>query len=425
MGNKSACLCMFKEYQKRRTKMNGESTPKGGKPLVKKENREYRDVFAIDGVPALRDFYRRVIFPASHFYRGPGSRTPIEHTVAVPSFQMHMAKILCAELAGWIWPDGTRVRVLRKGRFCAEDPLQRWVDNILRGNAFDAKMREHIAQVCALGGGALKAHVTMGRAKPGANIVMDYCTANQFIPTAWSGAEITAGIFVSRTVKEGRWYTRLEWHKWNGSTYVVTNDLYRTEECGGTRDVLGCWCPLDEAYAHIAPKTSIEGLDAPLFGYYRVPTADMEENLPLGISVYGSALDTLRGIDACYSSFLEKFQPDNGCAGPVQNLGIEEHADALNAMLDMLCMQAGLSEGTFHLGMRPAGKRGACENERTHKTVKAFQNQVAPAVERLVHSAIRLGMLYDMAFEGQGISALAGDGFSVKLCMAPCTESSS
>ena len=121
-------------------------------------------------------------------------------------------------------------------------------------------MQEHIEQVLALGGGAIKAWYEVKRDSAGneipesGGIRLGFCMADQFVPTAWDNAQVTDGVFISREAKDGYYYTRLEWHKWDGLTYYISNEAFRTEykqpNPGMTesQDILGFRYPLNEIY---------------------------------------------------------------------------------------------------------------------------------------------------------------------------------
>ena len=135
--------------------------------------------------------------------------------------------------------------------------------------------------------------------------------ADQFIPIAWDNAKVTEGVFVSRIAKGGYYYTRLEWHKWNGLTYVITNELYRSEIQKGknpdeTQDILGVRYPLSEIYPYLEEVTEVP-VEESLFTYWRTPIANnLDDNSPLGMSIYGNSLETLHALDICHDSFARQ-----------------------------------------------------------------------------------------------------------------------
>lgn len=443
--------------------------------------REYKDIFELGGVPAFNQFYNIGILVWKCLYKGFYApwHTINAPTVANPKnkrnlMHMNLAKAISAELAGMIWTDQTEVSVSTDGLDAEQDPLEGFVRQVLDNNAFNCKMQEAIEQSAALGGEALKVWREVRRDREGNEIPgtdkiqIGFCMADQFVPTAWDNAKVTEGIFVSRVAKGGFYYTRLEWHKWDGPTYVITNELYGSEMYRGgapteSQDILGIRVPLAEMYPYLDEETVVP-VEQSLFSYFRPPTANnIDDNSPLGVSIYANALDTLHALDICYDSFVREFRlgkkriivparmiktvadPESGMmrryfdatdetyealstddpdALKIQDnsveLRVEEHVSAINAFLNILCLQTGLSFGTFsfdlHSGLKTATEVVSA-NSKTYKTVKNYQNMIIPAVKTLVDNIIQVATLYDMEYEGVKISQLAARGYSVSVTM--------
>ena len=434
-------------------------------------NKQFKDVFDIEGVPSYRQFYNYGIFIWKYLYRGFYNAW---HLVSAPTvndaqhkrqmFYLSTPKAACSELAGLLWSEQCKINVNLPNFEPTEDEpcdkLQRFIDSVLCDNNFTVKMQELIEQALALGGAALKVwheadHDAEGNEIAGTGkIKIGYVMADQFIPTSWTNAEVTEGIFISRIAKNGYYYTRLEWHRWNGDTYVVENDLYKAKEkengAQESQDILGYRIPLNEIYPFLNEETPIKGLEHSLFSYFRTPIANnVDDNSPLGVSVYANALSTLHAIDICYDSFVREFQlgkkriivparairtvadPDTGVLRryfdandevyealnfddvegmKIQDnsveLRVEEHVAALNALLSLLCLQLGFSTNTFtfdaHEGLKTATEV-VSENSKTYKTIKNCQNAVEPALYRLVYNIIAVACLYDVQFEGESV----------------------
>lgn len=449
-----------------------------------KMSKEFKDIFEVGGVPAYNQFYYFGIFIWKYIYKGFYKPW---HRVLAPTLadskrkrnleSLCMAKAVCAELAGLIWSEQCEVHV-STGKELAEDeidPLDAFVQKVLKDNAFVTKMQEHIEQSLALGGGALKvwaeADYLDGKPVPGSeHIEIGYAMADQFVPTAWTNAKVTEGVFISREAKDGYYYTRLEWHKWNGKTYVIENELYRSEikevmNAEGEKepqDILGYRYPLQSIYPFLNESTALEYVEDTLFAYYRTAIANnIDDNSPLGVSIYANALATLHALDVCYDSFMREFtlgkkriivpasavktvvDPNSGqfCRYFDANdevyealatddteqlkiqdnsveLRVDEHISAINAFLSVLCLQIGFSAGTFtfdqHQGLKTATEV-ISENSKTYKTIKSHQTQIKAAIERIVHGIINVAELYDIEFEGQKISSLVSDGYEVKV----------
>ena len=441
--------------------------------------KEFKSVFDLGGVPSFQQFYNFGVFLWKWLWKGfykPWHVIPCP-TVANPKaertmYRMNMAKALCAEMAGLVWGEECTINVSMEGNETDEDPLNDFVQETLCQNAFREKMQESIEEGLALGGAAYKTwaeskHDDEGNELPETRkIMVGYAMADQFIPISWDNAKVTEGVFVSRIAKGGWYYTRLEWHKWNGTTYVITNELYRSEMNTGknpeeSQDILGVRYPLSEIYPYLDEVTEVP-VEESLFTYWRTPIANnLDDNSPLGMSIYGNALETLHALDVCYDSFVREFRlgkkriivparavrsvvdPDSGklCRYFDANdetyealasdtpedlkiqdnsveLRVDEHVSAINAFLSILCMQVGFSAGTFtfdqHTGLKTATEV-VSENSKTYKTIKTIQNQLRPAIEHLVRNIIDVAILYEMDYEGQRIEALASKGYNVNI----------
>ena len=444
----------------------------------RRQAKEFKDIFELGGVPAFNQFYYFGIFIWKYLYKG--FYTPW-HRILSPTIdnprnkrdieRMDTAKAICAELAGLVWSEQCEIHVSQEGE---EQPLEEFVHDVLVKNGFWTKMQEHIEQVLALGGGAIKAWYEEKRDSQGnvipnsGQIKLGFCMADQFVPTAWDNSQVTDGVFISREAKNGYYYTRLEWHKWDGLTYYISNDVYKSknkpsmEGSNESQDILGIWYPLNAAYPFLNAETSLQGLTTSLFTYYRTAVANnIDDNSPLGVSIYANALSTLKALDICYDSFIREFRlgkkriivpaqcirnvpdpvtgelrryfdasdeayealaTDNPDALKITDnsveLRIDEHEKAINAFLSILCLQFGFSAGTFTFD-RAQGLKTATEviseNSKTYKTIKAQQLQVKTAIAKIIDAIIQIASLYDMHWEGKSIKKLAEKGWETKI----------
>ena len=442
---------------------------------------EFKDIFELGGVPAFNQFYAVGIFVWKALYRGLYKPW---HVVPAPTiadknarrelYRLNTAKAVCSEMAGLVWGEECEIGISMTGRESSDDspdPLSEYVADVLRRNAFHEKMQELIEQALALGGAAIKAryevrHDRDGKEIPGTGAVrLDYCMADQFVPIAWDNAKVTEGVFISRLAKQGYYYTRLEWHRWDGTSYVVTNELYRADMVrgvnGGNQDILGVRWPLADVFPFLDEQTVIP-VEESLFSYFRTPIANnLDDNSPLGMSVYGNALETLHSLDICFDSFNQEFilgkkriivpacavrsvvDPQTGAVrryfdandavyvalnsdtpndlkitDNTVELRVDEHVSALNAYLSILCLQVGFSAGTFSFDTRGGIKTATevvSENSKTYKTVKTIQNMLRPMIEHTVRNIIDVAILYDEQWQGQSVASLAARGYDVSI----------
>ena len=446
--------------------------------------REFKDIFEINGMPAFRQFYEFGVWIWLWLYKGlyvPWHVIPattVDNAKATRQlYRMNTPKAVCAELASLVWGEQTEIHVSMKGRAqdSAEgdetpDPLDEFVADVLDKNRFFEKMQELIEEMLALGGAAVKVwhderRDSEGNALDGGDIRLGYCMADQFVPISWDNANIYEGVFISRRAKNGYYYTRLEYHKRSGETYIIRNELYKADmqkgAAGQNQDILGVRCPLAELYPWLEEETTIKSEDS-FFSYVRTPIANnLDVNSPLGMSIYGNALETLHALDICYDSFIREFRlgkkrivvpsrflravtdpqtgvmrryfdpsdetyvgmPDddkqmNGVQDISVELRVEEHIGALNAFLSILCLQLGFSANTFSFDERGGLKTATevvSENSKTYKTIKTVQNQLAPMIEHVVKNIIDVAKLYGVEWKGQKVEALAAGEYEVKV----------
>ena len=230
------------------------------------------------------------------------------------------------------------------------------------------------------------------------------------------------------------------------------------------QDILGVRIPLETIFPTMDAETPIQGIETSLFSYFRTPEANnVDDNSPLGISIYANAMETLHALDITFDSFVREFRlgkkriivparmiktvvdpvngemrryfdatdetyealstddPDNlKIQDNSVELRVEEHVAAMNAFLNIFCLQVGLSAGTFSFDAKGGLKTATevvSENSKTYKTVKNFQNMIKPAVEHLVQNIIDLGALYGLKVDDVPVSTLRERGFEVAVAM--------
>ena len=441
---------------------------------------EFKSIFELGGVPAFNQYYTFGIFIWKLLYKGFYTAW---HLVPAPTienpkrkrkiFRMNMAKAVCAEMASLVWGEECTVNVSMDGRNSEDpDPLDEFVQKVLAENAMREKMQESVEQALALGGAALKVysdvrHDANGNEIPDTRrVCIGYAMADQFVPTAWDNAKVTEGVFISRQAKDGYYYTRLEWHKWDGLTYTITNELYRSEmrraENGESQDILGIRWPLADVYPFLEEETVIPVSES-LFTYWRTPIANnLDDNSPLGISIYANCMDTLKALDIAFDSLAmemilgkkriivpasavrsvrdskgfehryfdandevyEALYTDSAEQLKIQDntveLRIDDHVRAINALLDILSFQIGLSEGTLSFDKGRGIKTATeviSENSKTYRTVKLMQKPIKQSIKDMIDEIIDISCAYDISFTFNGreynVYDLVRNGYNV------------
>lgn len=334
--------------------------------------------------------------------------------------RLNAAKVLCDCFSDLTFSEQCEITI--------SDPvLQEYVTNQLETNGFWENMPERISVAYALGGCAVKVYANNG--KP----CIDYVHADKFLPVAWTGKSVTSGSFVSVTQKNGSYYTLIEMQTSGKTEYK----LFKSE----TQKNLGVQCELSELYNF--GDTADYETDVPMFAYFKPCVSNNAEyDTPLGMSIYANAIDTLKALDIAFDSFSREFvlgkkriivpsaavqtvvdlssgnqvtyfdaddeayvamkSDDTNALKITDNtveLRIQEHVSAINALLNILCFQVGLSAGTLSFdavqGMKTATEV-ISQDSKTARTIKSNKNLLTEAIETVIHALIAVGVYLNL-----------------------------
>ena len=300
-----------------------------------------------------------------------------------------MAKALCAEHAKLLLND--RVRISCEGFDQLEEILSR--------TDFRCQANRLVELAFALGTGAFVEYKDAD-GRP----VIDFVRADMIFPLKWQGQTVTECAFGSRIhLPDGQRGFYIQLHaKAPDQTYVIRN-IYLDED--------GKELPAPPR-VHTEIRT---GSKLPLFQLIRparVNSIDLDS--PLGMSVFGDALDQLKGADLVYDSYLNEFnlgrkrcmvpqslatmlQEQDGMTAPRfdprdtvfyvyeqspdgkqdlrfidPTLRVEEHAKALQQMLDLLSFKCDLGIGRFRFegGAVKTAKEVIAQNSDLYQSIK-------------------------------------------------------
>lgn len=340
---------------------------------------------------------------------------------------LNMAKILCDEMSALTFTEQTAITV-------SDERLQEFIDGVLTDNGFYKNLPAWLSRAYALGGGVLKIFYADEK------ISVDYLSADCFYPVEYNSRQITGGVFEASHIRGRDYYTLLERYGVDNGNAEIEHKLFRSS----TRGTLGNEVPLSELYdAEIPDKFTYEGVNAPLFAYFKPAAANNLDILScLGMPIFAGCFDTLKALDIAFDSFCREFilgrkriivpsncirtvvDPETGetkryfdaddevyqamkcdeekdlhIADNTMTLRIGEHVAGINALLNILCCQTGLSAGTFDFnssgGMKTATEI-ISENSKTFRTAKSNKNMLSETLEQLVRSIISLGQYYEL-----------------------------
>jgi A118 family predicted phage portal protein len=382
-----------------------------------------KTAFKDKNIPALDGYYEN-IHKWEAVYKGNGGWTTVTQGGLKKGTrklnQMNAAKLVCGELLNITFSGQVDISI-------SDGEIKAFVDKTLNDGGFWKNFPTLIERSFALGGAVLKAYLDNGAVK------LDYVPATRFVPLSWNDVMITECVFISSVNKDGRHYNLHARHKFADGTEIIENDLY----CVADNKTFKC-C-LKAVYPNMEERVEITGLSAPTFAYFKPNGSNnIDFDTPLGVSVFANAIDTLKSLDVIYDSLQREYVlgkkriivpvsaiktefDENGMPrryfdtsdevyqafsgddtdnlkiiDNTADLRIDEHIKGINAMLDMLCVQVGLTTGSLSFdsvqGVRTATEI-ISQNNQTHRTVSGHQNIISEAIEHIVRVIIELGAM--------------------------------
>lgn len=166
-----------------------------------------------------------------------------------------------------------------------------------------------IELACALGGMIFKPYIS------GKSVEIDCVSADRFFPTEYDAkGDITAAVFTETKVIDNMLYIRLEQHRLTGTRYDITNRAFKQRIWDSNMlnvATLGNEISLAEVeeWKGLDEECSFEGIERPLFAYFKVPSANnIDVSSPLGVSSFARAVQHIEEADKQWSRLLWEFE---------------------------------------------------------------------------------------------------------------------
>lgn len=301
-------------------------------------------------------------------------------------------------------------------------------------------LKTQIEYGCAGGGLMFRPSVSGGK------IVVNYSKANAFLPTAFdSSGKIQGADFIETQVVGKKYYTRIECHSYmKDGKYSIINRAFRSYD----KNNVGVECPLSEcpAWQDIEPSLLLDNVTHPLFSYFRIPLGNtVDPESPLGISVYGDAVDLIRDADEQYQRLTweyhggelaieaseEAFEINKDTKLPklpehwerlyrMNGLDADSGAEMMKPWAPTLRDASYINgldeiltkiEDKVHLSRGTLCKRGETQartaeeikmtKQRSYATVSQIQGALQDALDGLVMAVNELATLYDLTPDGE------------------------
>lgn len=128
---------------------------------------------------------------------------------------------------------------------------------------------------------------------------IDLYTLGDFEVTHSTGDTIDGVVFTNRTKLGEKYYTRLEYHRFEGNAYRITNKCFIGDSPNDTKKAIDIKLT---PWAELAEDVFIVNIDRPLFGVLRTPQANnIDVDSVLGLPIFSEAVQELRDLDIAYS----------------------------------------------------------------------------------------------------------------------------
>lgn len=210
-----------------------------------------------------------------NIYRGEPCWLDEEDSIDTVNF----AKAVCSETAR-LATLGIGIRISGSAR---ADWLQGQIERIYY------QLRAWVEYGCAYGTVILK---------PDGEAVRLY-TPLEFEVTHHTDGNIDGVVFHNYKRRGDKWYTLLEYHRFEDSRYVITNKCYVGDQPDDTRRQVNIQ---NSPWEDLTEETYVENVAGTLYGVLKMPQANnIDLDSPLGLPIFSEAIQELRDLDIAYS----------------------------------------------------------------------------------------------------------------------------
>lgn len=331
---------------------------------------------------------------------------------------INMAKALCSETAR-LTTLGIGVKLDGSAR---AEWLQKQIDRVY------FQLRNWVEYGCAYGTVILKPN--------GSDI--DLYTPDMFEITHTTADRIDGAIFHNwKQAGEKKWYTRLEYHRFEDGIYRITNKCYLGDKPDDTKETVDI---KSTPWSYMAEEVAISNMENTLFGVFRTPQANnLDLNSPYGLPIFSEAVQELRDLDIAYSRNSKEirdskrtilldsdtmtpsgtkigYQQETTLPDFIKNvrgdgkemfykeinptLNTDTRLTGINALLSQIGYKAGFSNGYFvfneSTGIQTATQVEA-DQQRTIQLIKDVRDKLESCLDGLIYAMDVFATLYRLA----------------------------
>ena len=260
-------------------------------------------------------------------------------------------------------------------------------------------------------------------------IKIDYVTAENIYPLAWENNKISECAFATRVTRGEDQYIYLQIHHKVNGKYDIENEIYKDNDDNLAKVRLS-----DVSGYEDIPEVIHTVSDKPQFIIDRPNIANnVDLTIPMGISVYANAIDSLKAVDIAFDSYINEFvlgkkrlivkpeaqkdfdgnpvfdpndtlfyvlPEDSSGSGPIQPIDMplrtSEHNVAIQDMLNALSMKCGFGEDhyKFNAGTVQTATAIVSQNSSLFRAIKKHEIILEDVLVDLCRVILRLGNEY-------------------------------
>lgn len=278
---------------------------------------------------------------------------------------------------------------------------------------------------------------------------IEYLTPDRFLVTDYdSSGNITGSIFFSYYTEKEKFYTKAEWHRFDGADedgntiYKISNKAFVSDNV----DDLGWEVALERTkWKNLQKETTMQGLEKPLFSYMKNPYSNIiDPDSPLGVSLFSECIEELRWLDIAMSTLgteTEQSQPamfvDEGVIMYAKNanikipayikglgmgveqektvqqwqptLQIQNRKEGINFLLSIISYKCGFDPGYFVFNGQTISVATATQVESTERrTVNTVLSYRSILDRPNQNGDGRVGFVHDIAYIIDAIETASG-----------------
>lgn len=215
-----------------------------------------------------------------------------------PFRSLNTSKVIARKLSKLIFNEGVTIE-------SDDKTVDEFIKDVFKTNKFRKNFGEELEAGYAIGGLAVRPYFD-----PEANTIkISYAQADSFFPLQSNVNDVSEAVFVTQdtVVEEGEktYYTLFEFHTWEQDTYVIQNELFRSEKV----EKVGFKVPLHslEKYEDLEERSELKNFSRPLFSYIKLAGKNNSDlNSPLSLGIIDNSRQQFRDINEVYDMFMHE-----------------------------------------------------------------------------------------------------------------------